>query len=75
MTRTAAPNVYDAEPIPEEIALRIFKRNFSTKEGEGRGIGTYSMRLFGEKILGGKVYFTSTAEAGPSVCFELKLKG
>jgi hypothetical protein len=25
------------EQIPEDIALRIFQRNFSTKDGHGRG--------------------------------------
>jgi sensor histidine kinase regulating citrate/malate metabolism len=47
-----------------EIANRIFQRNFSTKAQAGRGVGTYSMKLFGEKILGGKVSFTSSREDG-----------
>jgi sensor histidine kinase regulating citrate/malate metabolism len=38
----------------------------------GRGIGTYSMKLFGEKYLKGKVWFTSSAENGTSFFFELK---
>jgi PAS domain-containing protein len=49
--------------IPEDVALRIFQRSFSTKGGRGRGIGTYSMKLFGEKILGGRVWF-ETGEKG-----------
>jgi hypothetical protein len=40
--------------IPPEIKLQIFQRSFSTK-GLGRGLGTYSMKLFGEKYLNGKV--------------------
>lgn len=52
--------VWNGKLIPEEVQLRIFQRNFSTKEGAGRGIGTYSMKLLGEKILGGKVSFTSS---------------
>ena len=49
--------------IPEEIQRQLFQRSFSTK-GTGRGIGTYSIKLFGEQYLGGRVGFTSTAEAG-----------
>lgn len=45
--------------IPEDVQLRIFKRSFSTKNSSGRGIGTYSMKLFGERYLGGKVGFKS----------------
>jgi nitrogen-specific signal transduction histidine kinase len=43
--------------IPKDIQLRIFKRSFSTKSKSGRGIGTYSMKLFGERYLGGTVGF------------------
>lgn len=56
--------VWNAEFIPPEISNRIFQRNFSTKLQEGRGIGTFSMKLFGEKILGGKVNFTTSEMAG-----------
>ncbi len=53
-----------SEGIPPGVADRIFQRNFSTKEQIGRGIGAYSMKLFGEKILGGKVGFTTSMEKG-----------
>lgn len=43
--------------IPLEIQLHLFKRSFSTKGQQGRGLGTYSMMLFGERYLGGKVSF------------------
>lgn len=56
--------VWNAWEIPPEIANRVFQRNFSTKEQAGRGIGTFSMKLFGEKVLGGKVAFTSSREGG-----------
>jgi K+-sensing histidine kinase KdpD len=56
--------VWNRQAIPQDIALRIFQRNFSTKEGAGRGVGTYSMKLFGEKILGGQVSFTTSGEEG-----------
>lgn len=57
-------DVWNRQPIPEAAAIRIFKRHFSTKAEEGRGFGTYSMKLIGEELLGGKVYFSSTAEEG-----------
>jgi signal transduction histidine kinase len=56
--------VWNNKSIDESTSLRIFQRNFSTKNGEGRGIGTYSMKLFGEKMLGGKVSFTTSPENG-----------
>ncbi len=56
--------VWNKSPIPQNIAQRIFQRNFSTKEGAGRGVGTYSMKLFGEQILGGKINFTTSNETG-----------
>ncbi len=56
--------VWNQQTIEKEISLRIFQRNFSTKGQVGRGIGTYSMKLFGEKILGGRLSFTSSPEAG-----------
>ena len=57
-------NVNNHGVIPDDIRYQIFKRSFSTKQKVGRGIGTYSMRLLGEKYLGGKVDFTSDAETG-----------
>lgn len=56
--------------IPREVALQIFQRSFSTK-GRGRGIGTYSIKLLGEKFLGGEVSFSSSIEAGTR--FQLRL--
>jgi K+-sensing histidine kinase KdpD len=66
-------SVHNDQVIPEEIKLRIFQRNFSTKASSGRGIGTFSMRLFGEKILGGKIHFISTPETGTFFTFSLPL--
>lgn len=45
--------------IPKEVQLQLFKRSFTTKGMTGRGIGTYSMKLFGERYLGGKTGFSS----------------
>jgi len=56
--------VWNAQEIPQDVAYRIFQRNFSTKEQAGRGIGTYSMKLLGEKILGGQVSFNTSKTEG-----------
>ncbi len=66
--------VWNSQFIPENIAQRIFQRNFSTKEGAGRGIGTYSMKLFGEQILAGKVNFKTSHEEGTVFRFSLPLR-
>jgi signal transduction histidine kinase len=63
--------VWNRNVISEDVARRIFQRNFSTKEDDGRGIGTYSMKLFGEKYLGGKVSFTSSEKGGTVFRFSL----
>ena len=65
--------VWNRQPIPPDVAQRIFQRNFSTKDGEGRGIGTYSMKLFGEQILGGQVNFTTSRAEGTVFRFSLPL--
>jgi signal transduction histidine kinase len=48
--------------LPRDVQLQIFQRSFSTK-GPGRGLGTYSMKLFAE-YLGGRVWLESSASAG-----------
>ncbi len=63
--------VWNEGVIPREISRHIFQRSFSTKSDTGRGIGTYSMKLFGERVLGGRVWFTSTCEEGTSFHIEL----
>lgn len=65
--------VWNRQAIPEQIKGRVFQRNFSTKKGAGRGLGTYSMKFFGEKILNGKVDFESTAEGGTTFSFAVPL--
>ena len=49
--------------IPRDAQLQIFQRGFTTK-GEGRGLGTYAMKLLSEKYLKGKVSFVSTEKVG-----------
>jgi nitrogen fixation/metabolism regulation signal transduction histidine kinase len=56
-------SVHNPTYINRDIQLQLFNRSFSTK-GTDRGIGTYSMKLFGEKYLKGKVWFNSTIKEG-----------
>lgn len=56
--------VWNALAIPADVARRVFQRNFSTNPQAGRGIGTFSMKLFGEKVLGGQVGFSSSEQEG-----------
>jgi len=55
--------VHNPGYIPRHIQLQIFQRSFSTK-GQGRGLGTYSIRLLTERYLGGEVSFASSPEQG-----------
>lgn len=63
--------VHNPGRIADGIEPRIFQRSFSTKEGQGRGMGTYSMKLFGEQCLGGEVGFSSDPDQG--TCFFITL--
>jgi signal transduction histidine kinase len=72
-TKSLSFDVWNKQPIPQAIAKRIFQRNFSTKDEFGRGFGTYSMKLLGEKILGGNVTFTSSEADGTTFRFMLPL--
>jgi signal transduction histidine kinase len=58
--------VWNDGVIPPPVQARIFQRSFSTKAARGRGLGTYSMKLLGERHLGGEVDFLSTVEDGTS---------
>jgi hypothetical protein len=55
--------VNNMNEMPRQVQMQIFQRSFSTK-GNSRGIGTYSIKLFTEFYLNGKVDFTSNAENG-----------
>jgi signal transduction histidine kinase len=57
-------SVWNRQSIPEDIGRRVFQCHFSTKPGGGRGFGTYSMRLFGERFLKGRVDFISSGTEG-----------
>ena len=68
---TVCFEVHNKSVISEEIQAELFRRFFSTKQ-KGRGIGTYSMKLFGEKYLKGKVWYTSSEDKGTSFFFKVK---
>jgi sensor histidine kinase regulating citrate/malate metabolism len=67
-------DVHNKGTIPQAIQLQLFNRSFSTKAPTGRGIGTYSMKLFGERYLKGKVFFISTPESGTVFSFSLPVQ-
>jgi signal transduction histidine kinase len=62
--------VHNEGVVPDESRDRIFRRAFSTK-GQGRGLGCYSMKLFGEGILGGRVWYRSEQGLGTTFCIWL----
>jgi signal transduction histidine kinase len=62
-------SVWNAGEIPAAVRPRVFQRHFTTKDGEGRGEGTFAMRFFGERCLGGRVTFTS--RRGEGTTFEV----
>jgi signal transduction histidine kinase len=65
--------VHNAGEMAADIQLQLFNRSFSTKSSAGRGIGTYSMKLFGERYLNGKVSFRSNSEEGTVFSFSLPI--
>ena len=65
--------VHNRRSIPPDAKLQIFQRSFSTK-GAGRGLGTYSVRLFAEQYLGGGVSFDSSEGGGTTFRVKLPLK-
>lgn len=66
-------SVHNPNFMPRSSQLQIFQRSFTTK-GIGRGIGTYSMKLFGEKFLKGKVGFTASEANGTTFYIALPLE-
>lgn len=49
--------------MPPNVQAQIFQRSFTTK-GNGRGLGTYSIKLLSERYLKATVGFTSTETEG-----------
>lgn len=63
--------VHNPSVMSTDVQLQVFQRSFSTKGESGRGLGTYSMKLLGERYLGGKVSFTSRELEGTTFTFAL----
>jgi signal transduction histidine kinase len=68
-------SVWNDAAIPAEVALQIFTRSFSTKAARGRGLGTFAMKLFGERFLGGAVGFVTAEGAGTTFSITLPIGG
>ncbi len=65
-------SVHNQSYISRDTQLQIFERSFSTK-GEGRGLGTYSMKLLGENYLNGEVWFTTNEKEGTTFYIKLPI--
>lgn len=52
-------HVWNNSVMPPSVQLQMFQRSFSTKAKNGRGIGTYSVKLLIEQYLQGKIWFVS----------------
>lgn len=64
--------VHNEGEMPRSVQLQIFQRSFSTK-GEGRGLGTYSIKLLTEKYLRGSVELSTSAQFGTLFSIRLPL--
>ncbi|ACV61796.1 histidine kinase [Desulfofarcimen acetoxidans DSM 771] len=58
--------------MPRNVSLQIFQRSFSTK-GNGRGLGTYSVKLLTERYLKGSVWFQSSEAEGTTFTVSIPL--
>ena len=56
-------SVHNPNSMPQNVQLQVFQRSFSTK-GAGRGIGTYSVKLFTERYLEGRAWFQTDDNTG-----------
>ncbi len=62
--------VHNPSFMPRTVQLQMFQRSFSTK-GVGRGLGTYSIKLLGERYLRGTVSFDTSLDDGTT--FRIRL--
>ncbi len=62
--------VRNTEVMDQRAQRDIFNRTFSTK-GEGRGVGTYSVKLITERYLHGKASFISSNASGTLFMIDL----
>lgn len=64
-------SVHNPGTMPPDVQGQVFQRSFSTKAASGRGIGTHSMKLLGERYLRGQVGFASDEAQGTT--FRIRL--
>ena len=64
-------SVHNQGYMRPEVQARIFQRAFSTRARQGRGLGTFSMKLIGETWLKGEVGFSSSPKGGTTFYFLL----
>ena len=64
--------VHNNQYMTKDVQLQVFKRSFSTK-GKDRGLGTYSIKLLGEKYLKGKVWFETDPDKGTTFFVNLPI--
>jgi signal transduction histidine kinase len=65
--------VHNPGSMDRAVQLQVFRRCFTTK-GEGRGLGTWGMKLLAEEYLGGRVEFSTDPEAGTSFYLVLPVR-
>ncbi|MCE1200489.1 MAG: ATP-binding protein [Bacteroidia bacterium] len=63
-------SVHNEGEMTPDVKAQVFQRSFSTKD-TSRGVGTYSIKLLGEKYLKGTVNFSSDAENGTTFVIKL----
>jgi nitrogen-specific signal transduction histidine kinase len=64
--------VKNDQVMPVDVQMQMFQRSFSTK-GDGRGLGTYSIRLLTENYLNGKASFISNESTGTVFYIRMKI--
>lgn len=64
-------SIHNVAVMPNDVQAQVFQRFFSTKAREGRGLGTYSVRLIVDGYLGGTVSFES--RVGDGTTFVIRL--
>ena len=65
-------HVFNKQNIPEELQRHIFEKGFTTKISR-RGLGTYSMKVLGERYLKAHVGFMSDKDNGTHFYISLPL--
>ncbi|MFZ5564868.1 MAG: sensor histidine kinase, partial [Thermodesulfobacteriota bacterium] len=66
-------SVWNRAFIMPKFARRVFERDFTTKPEAGRGMGTYTMKRFGEESLGGTVDFMTSPVEGTTFSFTIPI--